>query len=85
MRRTAKSRVDGLTAVAVLTKHFDAVSRGDPEALELERQVNDALRAEEARRARVASLARALVGLTDEGLDKVEAIVREHEAGKAGT
>ena len=82
MRHGTKASRAGM-AVMRLKEHFDAVSRGDPEALELQRQVNEALRAKEARRVRVEKVAAALAGLTDEGLDKVESIVREHEATRS--
>lgn len=66
-------------AVEVVARHVEAVRRGDPEALAIDREVNRVLRAEEraskARRKRLDALSARLRDLADDGLAKVEALV----------
>lgn len=77
-------------AAEVMRRHLEAVGRGDPEALKLDREVGEILRAQEqatkARRRRLDALAVRLGDLTDKGLAKVEALVetlpRRRKAGK---
>ena len=77
-------------AVDVIKRHLEAVGRGDPEALKVDREVGEILRAREraakARRRRLDALAAQLGDLTDNGLAKVEALVktlpRRKKAGK---
>ena len=56
------------------------MGRGDPEALKVDREVNEKFRAREraaqARRRRLNALAAQLSDLTDKGLAKVEALVK---------